>query len=187
MKKILFLILFLPIHILAQDYSNILEVLPISDGNVTYSSVTSLPNQNKAKIYSAIRKWAFNLPKYVVASESEVTLEDKEDGVIVIQQKMFVPDYDNPQYTECYATQTINIQVKNERYKYIIDNIEIEYANKQFPDIGSELPINSFLDISSTRLEANKQLLYFFDKKINDMLQSLTIEIPKFIKEEDDW
>jgi|GEM_PF-960444 hypothetical protein len=186
MKKLIFLIALLPIMAMAQDFTNILSKIPIVDGTVVYSGIVKDSTLTKDEIYRRAIQWAVNLQKNVVASESEVKYQSKDDGTITISQKVFIPDYDNPKYLGCYSIHFINIYVKNGRYKYTIDGFLIKYQLREFPDIGeTTLPISSFIDKSSNRLDVNERVLFYFDKKINSIIESLKTEINK--KSDDNW
>jgi len=187
MKKILLILFLIPMFIYGQNHSDIFEILPIKNNDVVYTSVVKTDSiYTKDVIYNAAKKWYADLSKNFLESESNLKLDNREDHTITIQLKVYIPDYENPFYISTYSTQLINLQIKDGRYKYTIDGIFIEYALREFPDMESGLPVKSFLDIKSNRLEYNKQLLSFVDKKIKDIITSLEKSILDY-KQDDNW
>lgn len=95
-----------------------LGTLPVVDGYVSYTNVVEVPSANKDELFARARKW-FAL-SYKSANDV-VQLTDKESGELVGKGNFTVVWL---AYTR-YIGHTISISVKDNKFKYVINNFRL--------------------------------------------------------------
>ena len=142
MKKtyILIFVLFITTQIFAQD--QLLNILPLKDGKVTYSGVVQMLGVSKDEIYKRVKLWF--LDNYN-SSKDVIQIDDKENGE-VIGKGCFKALWKARFYTaqSVNVWKTIKIQIKDDRFKYEISNFKMRNyylfsQNASLTDVGIPL------------------------------------------------
>lgn len=179
--KLLFLALILSEISYAQE-DKLLDILPIKDGKVNYTSVVSVDSASKDQLYTRAKRWFAEAFK---SAQDVIQLDDKESGEI-IGKGAYQTSY---QATFAMSLTTwvnfkVNISVKDEKYKYEITSFTVKYIKPSGSSIASadDTPIESW---NNNREENKKKFLV----KVNDFVTSLVKSIEDQMKsnKSSDW
>jgi hypothetical protein len=105
------------------------DILPMKNGSVMFEKVVEVKGKTKEQIYASLRKWFADAFK---DSKSVIQVSDKEEGLItgkgnysfyLKQSVMMSPCNGNVDFT-------ININIKDGKFKYQIYGFKIEAAYK---------------------------------------------------------
>lgn len=183
MKRILFILLSIltlnGLH--AQD--KLLEILPLKDGKVTYSDVNQVPGASKEELYTRAKRWFIDTYH---SGKDVMQHSDKESGEIIgkgfFEDTWGVTFYSNQ---EVKVWQTIQIQMKEGRYKYKIYDFRMKYfvSSSQYTSASTvDVPLEEW----NKEREANSQKFYRkIDKQVNRLIESIEEAMETQI--DDDW
>ncbi len=122
MKSILTTAIFLCIMLSTYGQEKLLEILPISEGIVTYTSVIQVDGVNKEELYTRAKKWFATTYK---SAKDVIQLDDKENGEIIGKGNFNISYYTrNP-----IINHTISISIKDGKFKYKIT--DFRYSDNQ--------------------------------------------------------
>ena len=153
----------------SKGQEKLFDILPLTDGIVTYSEVVQIEEVNKDELYLRAKKWfvtTFNSAKDVIQ------LDDKENGEIIGKGSFRIPFYSiNP-----VINHTLTILVKDGRFKYVIT--DLIYNDDQ----GNKSSIENCTYITNS---AKKKLYPKIDEEINSLIISLKNDMKT--KQTDNW
>ncbi|WPV65959.1 DUF4468 domain-containing protein [Chitinophaga sp. LS1] len=142
MKGFLFLILFTPILVHAQD-SLLYNIFPIHNGKIRYEKIIHVDSVSKNDIYTRIKEWALENYNSQKATKQE---DDKDAGFLVYTGYFEKPFEGKMKRTSIIDDRqvwnTIKFYVKEGRVKIIIDDIRIRskvYAANVFTSLSSNI------------------------------------------------
>lgn len=189
MKKILLLILLLPVFSNAQNL--IEEIFPMQNGKIIYQAVISVDTTMTANdIYSNAREWIINIFK---SSKDVIQLDDKEDNIII--GKGYIDKGHNPLVSNPKNWFTIKIEAKDGRYRYSIYDFIYEFdvhfmsANNHYNEPLEKWGDTSKVEINNPKKKekALNQLRVYYselDAEIKLLISSLESGI---VSKKSDW
>ena len=137
---ILLFVLFISNEILAQD--QLLNILPLKDGKVTYSGVVQMQGVSKDEMYKRVKMWFLNNYN---SSKDVIQFDDRENGE-VIGKGCFKALWMVRFYTALPINvwKTIKIQIKDDWFRYEITdfkmrNYYLSSQNASLTDVGISL------------------------------------------------
>jgi Domain of unknown function (DUF4468) with TBP-like fold len=167
MKNLIAFLFFVGISFYSYSQDKLMEILPLKDGIVTYSSVIPVNETPKDELYSRAKKWFASTYK---SSNDVIQLDDKEKGEILGKGNFKIVYYAR----EPIVSHTVTISVKDNRFKYVISSIA--YSDKQ----GDKFPIEEF-----PKGWFGKKKLY---ETINSEIKALITSIEKAMNsKEEEW
>lgn len=121
-KIVLLLLIAMSTRIGAQERS----FLPIDDrtGKVTYAAVVEVPNKAKNVLFQELKKWIQT--KHTDANPYVISYEHMERGSMVCKSSFTMP-IDDRKYNVGFV---LNVDMKDERYRYKLTDIVIEYTTQ---------------------------------------------------------
>lgn len=156
MKKIFILSVIFLLSQTTYSQEKLYDILPLENGNVIYTEVLKVKNIDKEELYNKAKKWIVLTYK---SANNVIQLDDKEEGVIIGKGYFDINYYSrNPKIEH-----TIQIETKNERFKYTISNFI--YSDKQ----GSTFAIETF----PKRWAGEKKLYRTLDAKTQRIITNL--------------
>lgn len=125
--KNLLLIFLLSIQV-AYSQETILGVFPGKDGKIYYSGVVTVDSTSKDELYRRSRQWFANTYK---SADDVLQMEDKDAGQI-IGKGYFTAIWKVTFYAnqEVDVYHTINIQIKDGKYRYEITDFRVHYYSE---------------------------------------------------------
>jgi len=126
MKKIILIALLalLCVSVKAQDKDTVGLKLPIKDGRLIYEGIIDAPNKSKMDLYNNARQWFVD---YFKSSKDVIQNEDKDQGRIIGKGIILVP-WKTVASNGFYDDKiTIQIDVKDGKYRYRIYDMIITY------------------------------------------------------------
>jgi hypothetical protein len=164
--KFIIIILLFSVNSFSQDY--LLDILPLDNGNVKYTGVVKVDGVNKKELYSRAKKWVVLSYK---SANDVIQLDEKEDGIIIGKGNFGINYYSrNP-----IIKHTIQIEIKDGRYKYTVSNF-----------IYSDIKDSSFSIEKFPKSWAGKKKLY---RTIDENAKSIIADLKTTMETEskDDW
>jgi hypothetical protein len=121
MKKLLFLFFFSPLIGLSQTYNYEELYLPLNDGKIRYTDVVQAPGKTKAELFQNSKVWFANTFR---SAKDVINFEDEGAGIVSGSGNTSIYIKSLGQTVERTVYFSIKIEVKDERYRYTIDQIE---------------------------------------------------------------
>jgi hypothetical protein len=128
MKKLILLIIFLPLFSLAQEYSEIVEI----------------PGKTAGQLYSIARVW---FAKSFISADNALLMDDMISGKIIAKGSVHISESYGiaPVTVDWYPNFTIEVSFKNGRCKNEISDISIT-TNVHEGNSGTIIPFKKYLD-----------------------------------------
>jgi len=121
MKKLLILF-FLPIICYGQDYNYENLYLPLNDGRIKYTEVVDAPGKTKAELFQNSKVWFANTFR---SAKDVINFQDEDAGIVSGRGNSSLYIKVMGQTVERILHYSIKIEVKDDRYRYTIDEIEL--------------------------------------------------------------
>ena len=156
--------------------------LPIDEktGKAVYTEVVQVPETDHAELYARALNW---FQTFFPNPASVIKEKDALNGKITGQHGMYIFKTlkDKTQFKAGQVKFMVEIQVKEGRYKYQVDDI--------FKFDSPKVYIEEWLDESAPDKEAQFGYLKQVDTQINDMIGSLKEAMGKPVEQEtgEDW
>lgn len=183
MKLSLFLTLaFISNFLLSQE--KLLDVLPVQGGKVTYIEVIQVDSVTKDQLFERAKRWFVDTYK---SSQDVIQLEDKENGEIIgkgVLSSSWQSTAISLQPVDIWHT--VTIQAKDNRYRYIITDLQISYtvdATQYTQRTEVDLPFEEW----NVRRKANAKKYYLvLDEQMQSIIKSINEAMTKDVVS-DDW
>jgi hypothetical protein len=125
MKQILLFLISLLFFNRIYGQDKLLGILPLDDGKVKYSNVVEVENTSKLELYNRAKRWFIHTYK---SGKDVIQLDDKDNVEIVgkgfFEETWMVTFYGG---INVNVWQTITLQMKDGKYKYIISDFYMKY------------------------------------------------------------
>lgn len=140
MKKIssVFALTILTVNLFSQE-----NVFPIDTitGEITYSEVTKVDSVKRQELYVRAHAWVAHS---FVSAKDVIQLDDKEAGKIIVKGYFAVSDnVVNPTMMDVHCDGTVDftleIQTKDERYKYVFSDFSFKLLGVREYDLRSSM------------------------------------------------
>ncbi|MFN3402845.1 MAG: DUF4468 domain-containing protein [Cytophagaceae bacterium] len=172
--SVIFFLLFVSLSAFSQNFP-----VDSETKKITYQETVQIDSLNKQTIYERSKDWMVHFYK-----TSKLQLDNKEAGKIT-QEGLFNVQitYDFKYKTDYAIAYTINISVKEGKYRYIITDFNI-YDVKNGPKTAQSL--ESFY--AKMRTGSKAEFVTKFNDEINLILENLKTHVKTGLKKnEDDW
>jgi hypothetical protein len=181
MKRLLLLALFFPIFCFAQSAKDSIkwlkDTIPLAHlpidttGNIVYRLVENVPGVTKIELYNRAKVWT---AMAFVSAKTVTQLDDKDAGNIVVKaiskQTFDYKFLGVPYPIEYYLHFSIQITVKDAKYRAIMSQFQIEYLPSKY-SLGGTFPLEEkyklLLDWNKNAKSGNMQFnrLYIYGPK----------------------
>ena len=92
-------------------------------------TITDSINKSKEQLYSETKVFIHNTWK---SGKDVIQLDDKENGYILIKGVVGIPFSYNVHYTDVYYSYTAKFNIKNNKYRLILEDIKYKYSSYPF-------------------------------------------------------
>ena len=183
MKQAIFFIFCILIWKNSNSQSHIAGILPLKEGKVSYEGVIPLDSVSKNELYVRAQRWFIHT--YSSANDV-IQYEDKEGGQLIGKGVFTVYWKINRSSGRTLPVyHTIDIRIKEGRYKLIISDFRVKYFNPE--ETSSFIPkdVDSTLEVwlANWNSEVNEQLCPQIDKEVRNLISSLKTSMSKDSKE----
>lgn len=166
MKKLLLLALLLPVIAMAQE-----NIFPLKDGKIEYQK-TENSTQSKEALYKNAKTW---IVKYYIDAKQIIKADDIETGTIILKAKMSASKILNS-----YLNYTLQIEVKDEKYRVTISDIIFEYDTLREP-------LEQLLAKQNARTEKKKAAGVAMMKELNEKFETILNDANNAMKAQNDF
>jgi hypothetical protein len=163
-----------------------------SDTLISFSDVISIDSTAKEHLFQRARQW-YN--RTFVSSKDVLQIADKQTGELsgkgIIKSYYDYKIFGNEKPYECYYRFSLEIKVKDNRYKYMFSNFIVEETltpglGMPFPLTSSDKSPKSFPMISQKKVDAMYvSMKKHLTEKVAVLIMTLKTEMAK--KNEDDF
>lgn len=182
MKKLLLFCFLLPILGYSQSYEKL--KIPWQDGEIVISNVVNVENASKDQIFNASKIWfseTFN------SSKSVLDIDDRKMGMLSGKAWSKIESLHESSFKEFRMWYKIIIEIKDERYRYQIKNIEFELIKSPFTKYPAEsvLSEKGIFGTNNTLNVDNFGLFAKYTKVVERLDSLLKTDIQKKINSQD--
>jgi len=161
MNKIVLLIILFSLECYTQN--KLLDILPLKDGKINYTSVLEVDGIPKEELYNRANYWLMNSEDY----QNEIISTDDKNEQITGKgsfKKLWGPN----DYPELYVDvlQTFRFQFRNGRYQYSITNFIVKKP-------GTETQLEIYKMKNKKFIKYNKSFYKRIDTQIKKIINSL--------------
>jgi len=146
--------------------------IPMKDGKIFYEGIVETPNLTKVDLYNNAKQWFVD---YFKSSKDVIQNEDKDQGRIVGKGIIFISRKDNGSKGDYNDEITIQVDVKDGKYRYRIYNMTIIREVSYNALTGQNPYIQFFAEDLINKLYNNGKL-FLSKTQCRVVLQSMDVE-----------
>ena len=146
--------------------------IPMKDGKIFYEGIVETPNLTKVDLYNNAKQWFVD---YFKSSKDVIQNEDKDQGRIVGKGIIFISRKDNGSKGDYNDEITIQVDVKDGKYRYRIYNMTIIREVSYNALTGQNPYIQFFAEDLINKLYNNRKL-FLSKSQCRIVLQSMDVE-----------
>ena len=140
--------------------------------NFNNYTITDSINKSKDQLYNETKIFIHNTWK---SGKDVIQLDDKENGYILVKGVVGVPFSYNVYSTDVYYTYTIKFNVKNNKFRIILEDVNYKYASYPFNSASwtyyfTKLLNSKYESLFKSGMSENK-----YDKFKSDLIYSLNL------------
>lgn len=170
MKNIFILIMMLSVSLNIFGKDNGKSIFPIKDGNVVYEEVIQQEG-DKLALFTKARKFFTDTFK---DSKSVIEQESVESGIII--GKGTIP------FNIYQVHFTISMHLKDNRYKYIIDNIYMQMPKTPLAQSSKDTPLQKWSWVYKNEKRSTE-----LNNKFKDITELIKQSMASSVSGDDDW